>query len=274
MINNELKLVIFSDLHYLDPDHKEWSGRKLTWLAEPLLYKLFEKVEKIRPDACIFLGDHIEDTGEGAEKDMANLQFVRDMFSACPVPLYAIPGNHDLFSAYSREKVEDIMGYGHSTFSIDLKGYHLIFLGLDLRPVTGEKDGGISRTQFISTDDMRWLERDIWETNGPCILFNHFGIAEDNMCGNWWFKSCPETALLANRGELKEILRVNKEKILGMFCGHQHRTKFIDEDDIKYCVVGSLTESIENDGKPDGMYMEVTIKDSEMQVMEKHLRLQ
>ena len=43
----------------------------------------------------------------------------------------------------------------------------------------------------------------------PTIVCLHFGVAEDQMKGNWWFESCPETALLGNRKELKEILKTD-----------------------------------------------------------------
>lgn len=106
----------------------------------------------------------------------------------------------------------------------------------------------------------------------PCIIFNHFGIAEDDMVGNWWFESCPESALLANRRELKEILNMSNN-IIGVFSGHQHWTKKIKENNIDYYVVGSITENINNDGIPDGIYFEVNIENNKLNIIEKHLKL-
>lgn len=104
----------------------------------------------------------------------------------------------------------------------------------------------------------------------PCIIFNHFGIAEDDMIGNWWFESCPDNALLANRKELKKIIKTNKN-VIGVFSGHQHWTKRIKEDGIDYYIVGSITENINNDGIPDGVYLEVNIEKNKMNVIEKHI---
>ena len=188
------------------------------------------------------------------------------------MPFYAVLGNHDLRSMSFREEVEDIMGYGHSTFSINIKGYHLVFLGLDVRHDLGTIEGGIIKTQFISNDDLEWLKKDLKENEMPCIIFNHFGIAEDDMIGNWWFESCPEKALLANRKELKEILKI-RNNIIGVFSGHQHWTKRIREDNVDYYVVGSIIENINNDGIPDGIYFEVNIEDNKMNVIEKHIKL-
>ena len=270
--DNLLKIVIFSDLHYLDSNHNEQYNRKLTKLSIPLLKKLEEEINtNIKPDLCIYLGDLIEDTNNH-DQDIENLKYICNEFKNIKVPFYAIPGNHDLRSMNFREEVEDIMGYGHSTFSINIKGYHLVFLGLDVRNDLGTAEGGILKTQFISKDDLEWLKNDLKDNNMPCIIFNHFGIAEDDMIGNWWFKSCPESALLANRKELKEILKINT-KIIGVFSGHQHWTKKIKENKMDYYVLGSITENINNDGIPDGVYFEVNIKDNKMIVIEKHIRL-
>ena len=47
----------------------------------------------------------------------------------------------------------------------------------------------------------------------------------------------------------------------------------IKENNIDYYVLGSITENINNDGIPDGVYFEVNIKDNKMIVIEKHIRL-
>lgn len=189
--NKLLKLVVFSDLHYLDDKHNEQYNRKLTKLSIPLLEQLKEEINNnIKPDICIYLGDLIEDTNNH-NQDIANLKYICNELKKIQVPFYAIPGNHDLCSMNSREEVEDIMGYGHSTFSINIKGYHLVFLGLDVRNDLGTAKGGIIKTQFISNDDLKWLKNDLNENDMPCIIFNHFGIAEDDMIGNRWFESCP-----------------------------------------------------------------------------------
>lgn len=267
-----LKLVIFSDLHYLDEQHEEQYNRKLTKLAIPLLEKLEEKINNnIKPDICIYLGDFIEDTNNH-DQDIKNLKYIYNKFKKIKVPFYAVPGNHDLRSMNFREEVENIMGYDHSTFSINVKGYHLVFLGLDVRKDLGTENGGIFKTQFISDDDLEWLKKDLKENDLPCIILNHFGIAEDDMNGNWWFESYPEYALLGNRKELKEILK-SKNNIIGVFSGHQHWTKKLKEDNIDYYVVGSLTENINNNGIPDGVYFEVNIEDDKVNIVEKHIKL-
>lgn len=273
MIENiSLRLVVFSDLHYLDEKHKEQYNRKLTHLAIPLLENLSNRINnEIKPDLCIYLGDFIEDTND-YKQDIENLKYICNKLKKIKVPLYAIPGNHDLRSMNFREEVENIMGYGHSTFSIDIKGYHLIFLGLDVKNDLGTAEGGILKTQFISEEDINWLKADLQSNNNPCLVFNHFGIANDSMIGNWWFESCPESALLANRKEVKEILEKSKN-IIGVFSGHQHWTKKLAENNINYFIVGSISENNKNDGVPDGVYLEVNIVGEKINIIEKHIKL-
>ena len=271
MKDNVLKMVIFSDIHYLDEQHNEQYNRKLTKFAIPLFEKLnYEINNNIKPDLCIYLGDFIEDTNDH-DQDIKNFKTIYNKFKNIKVPFYAVPGNHDLRSMTSRDEIEKIIGR-YSTFSINVKGYHLIFLGLDVKNDFGISEGGILKTQYISENDLEWLKKDLEKNNLPCIIFNHFGIAEDNMIGNWWFENCSESALLTNRKEVKEIFK-QSNNIIGVFSGHQHWTKKVQEDNINYYIVGSLTENINNDNIPDGVYLEVEIYNKNLKVVEKHIRL-
>lgn len=271
-MNKKLKLVIFSDIHYLDGDHKEEYNRKLTNLSTPLIEKLIDEINnKIKPDICICLGDFIEDTNNH-EQDVINFKFIWNKIQNIKNPFYAVAGNHDLKTMKTRQELEDIMGYFHSTFSINIKNYHLIFLGLDVKNNIDTKSGGIHKTQFISKEDIEWLKEDLRKNKLPCLIFSHFGIAEDEMIGNWWFENYPEDALLKNRKELKHILN-NDENVIAVFTGHQHWNKKIIENNIQYYVIGSLTENINNDGIPDGVYVEVDLLENKIEIIEKHIKI-
>lgn len=132
---SKCKVVIFSDVHYA-PERPENNGsnieRKLTQYSIPLLEKLIKIINNdIKPDIAINLGDLIEDFNNH-DKDIINLNFIWKFLKNIEIPFYSVTGNHDLRSMQSRNEVEKIMGYNHSTFSIDILGYHFIFLGLDV----------------------------------------------------------------------------------------------------------------------------------------------
>jgi len=271
--NKKCKIIIFTDIHYLDkrPEKIDITlSRKLTQYSIPILEKLTNKINNtIKPDISINLGDLIQDTCNH-DRDIANLNYVWKQLQAIKPPFYSAVGNHDLRTMNKREEVENIIGYNHSTFSVDINGYHFILLGMELRHDLGLEEGGVLKTQYISKEDMEWLKKDLNNNQLPCLIFTHFGLAEDKMEGNFWFEKNPEYALLKNRKDIKEIMKQDKN-ILAVFSGHQHWTKKLEEDNLPYYVLGSLTENINNDGIPDGVYFEVNLEDKNMEVIEHHI---
>ena len=271
---NNFKIVIFSDLHYapeLPVNNGSKIDRKLIQYAEPLLEKLTKHINtKIKPELVVNLGDSVEDFND-KEKDLVNLKYIWNKYKDINTEFISCIGNHDLRSMDSRTEVEEIFGYSHSTFSRDINGLHIVVLGTFVNNQIGTAEGGIFKTQYISKDDLLWLEKDLEATKLPSIICLHFGVAEDEMKGNWWFESCPETALLGNRKDLKTI--IEKHDVLAVFSGHQHWTKHIKENNVDYYVLGSLTENINEDGVPDGVYFIVEFDGKTLDVRTEHIRL-
>lgn len=269
------KIVIFSDLHYapeLPVNNGSKIERKLIQFAEPILAKLINEINNnIKPDLVINLGDLVEDFNDH-DKDIVNLKYIWSRFKEIKPKFYSCVGNHDLRSMSSRTEVENIFGYNHSTFSFDHGGLHVLVLGTYVDNEKGTLEGGIYKTQFLSKEDLEFVKADLSKNKLPTIVCLHFGVAEDEMIGNWWFESCPDTALLGNRKELKEILK-SHDNVLAVFSGHQHWTKTIVENGLPYHVIGSLTENINDDGVPDGVYFIVNFDGKEIDIEEKHIRL-
>lgn len=78
--------------------------------------------------------------------------------------------------------------------------------------------------------------------------------------------------MLGNRAQIKNIIN-NDENVIGIFTAHQHWTKKITENGKNYYVLGSLTENINNDGIPDGVYFEVELNGHNLKVIEKHIQI-
>ncbi len=266
--------ILFSDIHYAA--HKPVNsgniiGRKLTQYALPLVENLIDEINKINPDMVINLGDLIEDSGDKST-DLKDLKTTWERLKRINAPFYSVIGNHDLRAMDSRKEIEEIIGYENATFSIDLNGYHFIFLSPEVNNKVGTAAGGILRTQFLNDKDMGWLEQDLMNNNLPCIVLCHFGLAEDDMKGNWWFCNNPETAVWANRNEIKKILKQD-ENLIAVFSGHQHWTKSLKEDGIDYHIIGSMTEDINENGIPDGIYFEVDLTDKNLKITKHNIRL-
>ncbi len=114
-----MKLIVFSDLHYVNPDYEEPNHEKLSRFAEPLMDVLTEKINNDKNlDAAVFLGDFIEDTGDH-DLDVQLLKHAVSLFSRIEKPLFLIPGNHE-FKKMGREEVAEIMGQEYSTYSVDI----------------------------------------------------------------------------------------------------------------------------------------------------------
>jgi Predicted phosphohydrolases len=275
MQDKKCKLVIFSDIHYA-PEPPVNNGsiieRKLTQYSIPLIKQLIGKINNsIQPDVAINLGDLIEDFNDH-DKDVECFGFIWNVLKEIKVPFYSAIGNHDLRSLKSDEDIKKITGYDDFTFAVDIKGYHLVFLGLTINHNIGNSEGGIHKTRVVSNKDLEWLRNDLENNNLPVLIFTHFGIAEDDMKGNWWFEEAKEDALIQNRKEIKEILEKDNN-LIAVFSGHQHWTKTTIENNIPYHVIGSLTEDIKSDGVPDGIYFEVDLEKNKLKITEHHLKL-
>lgn len=264
-----MKLCIFGDIHYIDKKPKWNENRKLVEYAEELTIKLVDKINNnIKPDVVINLGDMIQSSGN-LEEDKKNLMYICNLLNKIEKPYYTIIGNHELKLVNSNKEVLDLIKYKAATYSLDIDEYHLIFIGTDIN----NKDKRY-RTQYISEEDLLWLEKDLEDNKDKKILlFSHFGIAEDiNIKENFWcYSEDGENLMLRNRKKLKELIK--DKRIVAVFCGHQHWTKKIIENGINYYMLGSLTENINNDGIPDGVYFEVEIFKDNVIVNEKHLKI-
>ena len=263
-----LKMCIFSDIHYIDTIPNWPVKRKLVEYADILINKLIDKInEEIKPDIVIHLGDLIQ-ASDDLENDKNNIRHVWSLFERLNEPYYTLLGNHELKSVMSNKEILDVIGYERATFVVDIDDYHLVFIGTDIN-----EEDEIYRTQYITDDDLKWLKNDLEKNNNKeIIIFSHFGIAEDkDIKDNFWcYSEDGENLMLRNRDKLKDILK--NKNIKAVFCGHQHWTKKIEEDGINYYLIGSLTENINNDGVPDGVYFIVEL-DDDINIYEKHIRI-
>ena len=99
----ETKLMVVSDLHYLAPELYRGSDiflqalrrgdGKYTQGGEELLSALYRQILLERPDALILTGDL---TYNGEKKSHAALAAYLNTVEAAGVPVWVIPGNHDI----------------------------------------------------------------------------------------------------------------------------------------------------------------------------------
>lgn len=264
----KVKILVFADVHYFagDIETAVFNRKiKLVEYALPLLDELIRRSnEEYMPDVCVNLGDIIQDT-QKHDEDIEALEFMFSRLSLFNCPCYSILGNHDLKMMDSTKEVESLLGYERSTYSLDTRGYHLVFLTTEVRPELGLARGGCYKTQYLSDSDLEWLRKDLSDNKLPTVIFTHFALAEDDTKPD-------ECLFMKNREDVKEVIR-NDKNILAVISGHQHDTKTIVEDNVPYYLLGSLTGSHENPGKPDGVYFEIELEGGEITVTKKNIIL-
>ena len=259
-----MKAIVFADLHYYGGDISTAvfnTRQKLVAYSLPFLDEICERAENMGADVCVNLGDSIQDSGD-REIDRRALDFIFGKFRNMPCPCYSILGNHDLKMMNSREEAEKTIGYESSTYSVDVQGYHLVFLTTSVRAELGTLRGGCYKTQIMSDEEIEWLRIDLEKNTLPAIIFTHFPIAEDKSIDD-------ECMFMKNREAVKEIIRKDKN-VLAVFSGHQHVTKLIEEDGVKYYLLGSLIALDEDKGSPDGVYFELELDNRRLTVTEHH----
>lgn len=264
MMNN-LKLYLFSDIHYSNKIPSWPIKQKLIEYSEALVNKIIEKINKEKEaDICIHLGDLIQ-ASNNKQEDMENLKYIWSKLRKINVPCYTLLGNHELKNMDNNQEILQILGYKQASFSIDIKGYHLIFCNTQVN-----KEDSQYKTQYLSNEDIIWLKEET-ARNKKCLIFFHFGIAEDNLKGNFWYEKDPEGAMLRNRNKIKKFLK--SKNVMAIFTAHQHWTKTIIENGIPYFEIGSIIENTNEEDTPDGVYLEVELDENKITVTEKHLML-
>ena len=138
------------------------------------------------------------------------------------------------------------MGYETSRYSIDVDGFHLVFLTTDVMPELGTARGGNYKTQTLSAKGLDWLKKDLANNSLPCLLFTHFPLIEHEAVQD-------QCMYLKNRELVKEVIKKDPN-IKAVFSGHQHAPKILEEDGITHYIVGSPTTSLKADGIPIGVY--------------------
>ena len=261
---------VIADLHYLDEIPNWPDKRKLVEYAEPILDKMIELTnndKKIK--FMINLGDLIQ-SKSNKEDDQKNLKYIVAKLKIIKMPIYHVLGNHELKSVESNKEILRILDCSNATYSFSIEDYHFLIVGTDIN-----KEDAKFKTQYVSKEDMLWIEKDLEKNKDKkIIVFCHFGIIDDkDIMDNYWaYTDNGENLMLRNRKDLLKVL--TNYNIIGMFCGHQHWTKKLHYKNINCYVLGSLTENINNDGIPDGVFFDVILDDNKMIVEEKHINVE
>lgn len=252
-----MKFSIINDIHNGPPTSGYHKGiqRKLTFKAAELVRAyVAEMNEKEHPEFVVNLGDLIEDVND-RDVDIRYFRETVDLLNPLTMPVHTLIGNHDVRTLTDQD-MRTILNYKNLYYSFDHGDFHFIALSFTM---TGNHTVNLDDIKAeVLPDQLEWLARDLSATSKPTIVFIHYGLADDDMQGNFWFNDDPEYGLLHNRDAVRAVLE-KSEKVKAVISGHQHWNRMKVHNGIPYFVVTSLVENFNNDGVATEAHTMVTI---------------
>ncbi|MFA5871562.1 MAG: metallophosphoesterase [Parcubacteria group bacterium] len=250
-----MKFAIITDIHMGPEEYHKGILRKVNKEAKTLLGNFIKEMkENVKPKLVIALGDLIQD--ENPIKDKDNLDYIIESLNGLDCPVYYVAGNHDLKNI-AEDDLAKSFNQKKLYYSFDLGRFHFIVLF--------SKRFADKIRFYISDEQKKWLQKDLEETEKQCLVFVHYGLAEQNLTGNPFFEGKPEKCLIMNRKEIRSILSKSK-KVIAVFNSHLHWNRMHLHDSIPYFTVQSLVENEDDKGVPSQAYSIVDIEDKKISV--------
>ena len=260
-----MRLLVFADLHYFGGDIRTAifnTEQKQVRYALPVLEHLMDYANgEFGADVCVNLGDLIQDDRD-KQRDLDCYGDVLRRLSGFSCPCYSILGNHELKMMDHVSDMEAVLGY-RSTYSVDIMGYHLVFLSPEVRPELGTSRGGCYKAQYLGENTIRWLAEDLKNNHLPALVFAHYPLSEDETVED-------PLMFMKDRAAVKEILR-HDPNLVAVFSGHQHVAKAFEEDGVRYFLAGALVPAPDEEGMVCGQYMDVVVEGSSLEVTNKKI---
>ena len=182
--------------------------------AWPLFDRAVDEINLLRPDFAIMVGDAIEGYSQDPGGIAAEWKDFQEHADRLQVPLFLLPGNHDISNAdmhtWWREHV------GRTYYSVDYRGCHFLILNTHEHWVENDSSIGPDQVRFAVDD----LDRS--KTARHTFIFMHVPVWTDPNNAEW---NAIEAAL-GNRPRT-------------VFAGHTHRLTHERRDGNRYMVVAT-----------------------------------
>ncbi|MCP5064916.1 MAG: hypothetical protein GY936_21050 [Ignavibacteriae bacterium] len=201
------------------------NGGELNW---PIFDRAVDEINLLQPDFVIMVGDMIQ----GVTTDTSLIKEMWKEFKShadkLTVPLYLLPGNHDISNEVMYDYWNKNIGLRYYSF----KKNNSLFILLNTEEYRKTKDGELGKKQIDFVMNELEKNKEVDQT----FIFFHRPL---------WVKGS------AKHGGYNEWLRINskiKNRNTTLFAGHRHRLIFNKSDGHKQIVLsatgGSLNEKI------------------------------
>jgi len=234
----ELKFSIFTDVHY-DPAGEIDSSKGIKGEESVRNFPLLvDKLKKINLDFAVNLGDLVESEPE------KSFPFILRKLQQLSCRSFHVVGNHEL-ELLSKKDLKKVFGLKSFHYSVEMKGYKLIFLDsfdmksskLDSRRKSRIIGGPISKKQID------WLEKELRSTKGKAIIFSHKLLSDQKLDDNPIWSIAPERyTKVENARDVRQVLEKSK-KVLAVFSGHVHQNSMVKIKGIPYFTIQGFCQS-------------------------------
>ncbi len=249
-----MRFVVLSDIHIGPEGYYKGILRRVSKDVKIFLDDFVEDmISNVKPDFIVVLGDLINDVNSLVDKQ--NIDYIVKLLKKVGCPVYYVVGNHDLKNISDVEFL-NLLGHGSLYYSFDVGDYHFVVLYSVVLD---------DQTIVVPEEQVKWLRRNLNETDKQSIVFVHHGLAEHNLHGNPWFEGKPKNCLIANREEVRDVLS-ESNKVVASFNGHLHWNRYHVHDNIPYFTIQSFTENEDNKGIASEAYAVVDVEDDKISV--------
>ncbi|MCX6762984.1 MAG: metallophosphoesterase [Candidatus Moranbacteria bacterium] len=250
-----MKFAIITDIHLGPEEYHKGILRKVNKNVKTFLGDFIKEMNKnVKPELVIALGDLIQDENPVSDKD--NLNYIIESLKGLNCPVYYVAGNHDLKNI-SEDDLAKLFKQKSLYYSFDSGHFHFIVL------FSKRFDDKIRF--YISDKQKKWLQKDLDGTEKQCLVFVHYGLADQDLTENPFFEGKPEKCLVMNRKEIRSILSKSK-KVIAAFDSHLHWNRMYKHNSIPYFTIQSLVENEDDKGLPSQAYAVVDIEDKKISV--------
>jgi len=252
-MSERIKLILVSDIHYSpNIDYSKCIWKYTPQEELPGLIDEFVKItnEEIKPDLVIDLGDRIVDVD--TETDERNEQWVKKMLDdRLDMPITHVEGNHDI-RILSKEDNRRILGYPDLPYTINVKGYKLIFFD-SMDPMLIGIGGRVGEKQIA------WLEHEVRSDMSGKMIFSHHPLHEHDIDRNSLIpRETLDKMYIENMNEVVNTIERGKN-VLFHACAHMHWFSFLSNSRCTYLVNPPLSAAFPAKKNAPGWFMEVEV---------------
>jgi 3',5'-cyclic AMP phosphodiesterase CpdA len=253
------RFVVLSDTHFSTTGRDGvWWNRSTERQSARMGEALVSLVTVLAPDFAVHCGDF---TSTGTAEEFA---FAKDILDRLGCPWFAVPGNHDTWTAAGRDWFREAFDTGDGAWSYvrELGGLRFVFLdaahwhGADgsVSPALDRRayDAGEITGMGPSEEDIAVLENAIDETTSPVMVVSHAPVSYRDMYpvatlprgGATHGPMTPPADFIADivgRSRLLDIVR-GSPKVTAWLAGHWHINDIVEDRGAWHIMTGALRE--------------------------------